>query len=91
MSEKSLNNNDQRWQAERGKKIRVSYPPRWATINIEGRCNLSCRYCGYHGENGLKLAKPFFLTFEEVKQQIDYLTSKVDHIHICGIGEPIFK
>jgi 2-iminoacetate synthase ThiH len=74
------------WQAERGKKIVVSYPPRWATINIEDRCNLHCRYCGYHSENGLKTTKSFFLLFEEVKRQIDYLCDKVEHIHICGIG-----
>lgn len=80
------------YQFEEGKLIKVHYPPRHVTINIDSRCNLRCQYCHCHGTNSRLSTRGWHVNFEQVKKQIDILRDNhVGHIHICGVGEPFLN
>jgi MoaA/NifB/PqqE/SkfB family radical SAM enzyme len=78
--------------AERGKVLKTSYKPRNMTINIDGRCNLKCRYCQWHSDGPLAHYKSFYLDYERTCRQIDALIDfGVKHIHVCALGEPFLN
>jgi len=70
----------------------VHYKTPSVTINIEGRCNLKCEYCIYHGENSIEGYKNWWLSFEQIKPEIDILVKYgIKNIHVCGTGEPFLN
>lgn len=72
--------------------IHATHRPYSVTINIEGRCNLSCIYCCYHNELTDRRYQGWSLTFEQVKPEVDLLWDfGVKHIHLCGSGEPFLN
>lgn len=76
------------------KEIILDYKPTSCTINIEGGCNYSCEYCGYHGKSRTtyKKKKLYRLSFEKVKEQIDILKGfGITHFNICATGEPFLN
>lgn len=80
------------YKAELGKALQVNYKPRHMTISIDGRCNLKCKYCQWHCEGPLAKYKSFYLSYEQVKVQIDALIDfGVKHIHVCALGEPFLN
>jgi|GEM_PF-2271860 len=69
----------------------VTKNPEWITINIDGRCNLKCTYCPYHGEQRLVSPKTFFIDYDQFKVQADLAMDFANRVHICAIGEPFLN
>ena len=91
LTENEIRKNYELYLQERRKKLKVSYLPLYATINIEARCNFKCKYCIYHGPDK-KYNCNYSYTFEQIKEQIDLLIKyNIPKIHICGIGEPFLN
>lgn len=65
--------------------------PEWVTINIDGRCNLKCIYCPYHGSQRLVSPNTFYVNFEQFKPQADLAMRFAKRVHVCAVGEPFLN
>jgi radical SAM protein with 4Fe4S-binding SPASM domain len=65
--------------------------PRQVDIELSNRCNLRCRMCWFHGENGIgDRYGAHELTTSEVTEIVDQLATYTPHIYIGG-SEPFIR
>lgn len=78
-----------------GKISVLDYPPLFVTIGITGYCGFKCQFCVSHAveaEGNHQHKVPFNMPFDEFKKIVDlFHQAKVPHIHIAGLGEPLFN
>jgi len=81
-----------------GKVAFLTYPPKYVTIGITGYCGFNCKFCCSHSKDAkyapsnhqYKIA--YNLTYEEFLKLVDMIIKAgVPHIHIAGVGEPLFN
>ena len=66
-------------------------PPTFVNIELSNKCNLQCKFCWFHGENGVgNKYKDSELTTEEVFLLINQLNQFKPSIYIGG-SEPFIR